>query len=92
MRDLLDSKADKEKRELDQRLATVQSAGIKGIERIVGGQRVCLAIEREFSILDTVAKTSDGGAEVAGIGQPAIEGIVAVCDIGNDAIFVGNFD
>jgi hypothetical protein len=33
------AKADKEKRELEQRLATVQSAGIKGVERVVGGQR-----------------------------------------------------
>ena len=33
------AKADKEKRDLEQRLATVQSAGIKGVERIVGGQR-----------------------------------------------------
>jgi hypothetical protein len=33
------AKADKEKRDLEQRLATVQSTGIKGVERLVGGQR-----------------------------------------------------
>ena len=71
--------------------AAVQMAGdAAGI--IVRSETVFFAVEREFPVLNAVTKTSDRGAEVAGIGQPTIEGIVAVGDIGDNAVFIWDFD
>jgi hypothetical protein len=61
-------KADKEKRELEQRLATIQSAGIKGVERIVGGQRVQVLTAqqaKESKALDDAAKNAREAAAVS---------------------------
>jgi len=61
-------KADKEKRDLEQRLATVQSAGIKGVERLVGGQRVQVLTAqqtKERKALDDAAKNAREAAAVS---------------------------
>ncbi|MFM2297794.1 MAG: hypothetical protein RL117_1501 [Verrucomicrobiota bacterium] len=59
---------------------------------VVFGERVSLAIELEFSVLDAIAKTSDRGAEIGVIGQPAGEGIVAQCDICDVSLAIGRFE
>ena len=44
---------------------------------VVGRQGVFRAVEGEFSVRDTVAEATDGGAEIGGIGEPAINPVAA---------------
>ncbi len=62
------AKAAKDKRDLEQRLFTVQSAGIKGVERLVGGQRVQVLTAqqaKERKALDDAAKNAREAAAVS---------------------------
>ena len=71
--------------------AAVQVAG-NAAGRVVRGEGVFLAVERELAVRDAVAEAADAGAKIAGAREPAGEGVVAEGDVGLGALAVGHLE